>query len=257
MVELNYKTFGQGKPVVFLHGLFGMLDNWQTFGKMIANEGYMVYLVDQRDHGKSPFTEEFSYEILAEDLKQFLESHWLYDSILVGHSMGGKTVMKLADEYPELIDKMVVVDIAPKTYQGGHSAIFEALMSIDLDWTESRNEVMEHLRSHLNEGDAVIQFLLKNLQRKKEGGYRWKMNVELLHQFYLNILGNDLVSKDIDVETLFVRGGDSNYIQEEDWGMIKKTFSQSTLQTVEGAGHWVHAQKPQELFRLIMEFIKE
>lgn len=257
-MELNYKSFGQGRPIIFLHGLFGMLDNWQTFGKSMAEEDFLVYLIDQRDHGKSPFTDEFTYHILAQDLHEFMNNNWLHEAIIVGHSMGGKTAMQFAAEYPDMVDKLIIVDIAPKNYVGGHEAIFKALMSIDLSKATSRSEVSDHLYSQLpNEEESTIQFLLKNLQRNKEGGYQWKMNVHVLHEFYHHILGNELTIDEVDVETLFVRGGDSNYIKDGDWENIKTVFTNSSLVTIEGAGHWVHAQKPDELFTALLSFINK
>jgi pimeloyl-ACP methyl ester carboxylesterase len=257
MVNLNFKTFGEGKPIIFLHGLFGMLDNWQTFGKKVAEEGYMVYLIDQRDHGKSPFTSEFNYQLLAEDLKKFMEDNWLYKAVIVGHSMGGKTAMQFAANYEDMLDKLVVVDIAPKKYRSGHEDIFNALMSIDLSKVTNRKEVHDHLAHSIKEDESTIQFLLKNLQRNKEGGYRWKMNVDVLYQHYDQILETPNFIGEIETPTLFVRGGESNYIKEEDWPDIQKTFTHATLHTVEDAGHWIHAQKPDELFDVLLSFISQ
>ena len=257
MTNLNFKSFGQGRPIIFLHGLFGMLDNWQTFGKRMAEEDFLVYLVDQRDHGKSPFTKEFSYPILANDLKEFMDQNWLYEAVILGHSMGGKTAMQFASEYPDMIDKLIIVDIAPKQYKGGHESIFNALRSIDLSKVESRKEVNDHLQSNLDEAESTIQFLLKNLKRNKEGGYQWKMNVENLYNHYDGILSNTLSNEEIDVETLFVRGGASEYIKDSDWESISKQFIHSELKTIEDSGHWVHAQKPDELFDVILSFISK
>lgn len=257
MEDLNFKSFGQGRPIIFLHGLFGMLDNWQTFGKRMAEEDFLVYLVDQRDHGKSPSTEEFSYPILANDLKEFMDQNWLYEAIILGHSMGGKTAMQFASEYPDMVEKLIIVDIAPKQYKGGHEPIFKALRSIDLSKVNSRKEVSDHLHQNLDEEESTIQFLLKNLKRNKAGGFQWKMNVENLYNHYEGILSNTLPSDEIEVDTLFVRGGQSGYIQDDDWDAISKQFVFSKLKTIEDSGHWVHAQKPDELFDVILSFIME
>ena len=256
-MQLNFKSFGQGRPIIFLHGLFGMLDNWQTFGKRMAAEDFLVYLVDQRDHGKSPFTNEFSYPILANDLKAFMDQNWLHEAIVLGHSMGGKTAMQFASEYPDMIDKVIIVDIAPKQYKGGHESIFNALRSINLEKVESRKEVSDHLYANLDEAESTIQFLLKNLRRNKEGGYQWKMHVENLYNHYNSILSNTLPDEEIDVETLFVRGGQSNYINDKDWDSIARQFIYAELKTIEDSGHWVHAQKPDELFDVILSFISK
>jgi len=139
-LELNYKVFGEGDPVIILHGLFGMLDNWQTFAKELAKD-YMVYIVDQRDHGKSPHTEDFNYSLLAEDLHCFMEANWIHEARLIGHSMGGKTVMQFAADYSEMIEQVVVVDIAPVAYKPGHQIIYDALHAVDIDAVESRSDV--------------------------------------------------------------------------------------------------------------------
>ena len=130
-LELNYKTFGQGAPIVILHGLFGTLDNWQTIARQLA-ETHAVFILDQRNHGRSPHAEPQDYPTLAEDLRHFMESHWMYDGAhIIGHSMGGKTAMQFALLHPDMVKKLVVVDIAPKAYEGTHYEIFEALQTLD------------------------------------------------------------------------------------------------------------------------------
>ncbi len=256
-MNLNYKVLGtEGFPVVILHGLFGMLDNWQTFGKKLSENGYKVYLLDQRDHGKSPFTDEFSYDILALDLRNFLDSQDLFHCHLIGHSMGGKTVMNFAFEHPQYISKMVVVDICNKEYRGGHEIIFEAINNLDVATINDRQTIYDHLKKYdLDEG--TIQFLLKNLQRSPDGGYTWKMNHKLLEREYENILGKvgDEKSK-CDVPTLFVKGAKSNYIKSKDVEDIEKQFSESSVISIEDAGHWVHAEKPIELYTEVINFIE-
>lgn len=256
-MELNFKSIGQGKPVIFLHGLFGMLDNWQSFGKRIADAGYWAFLLDQRAHGKSKSGNNFNYKVLSEDLKHFLDANWIHECILIGHSMGGKTAMQFTNDFPDYIEKLIVVDIAPKRYPGGHNEIFDALLSINLKETASRQEVFDHLKNKLSDQpDAVIQFLLKNLKRKKEGGYEWKMDVKLLFENYDHILDNVQINDKIEVETLFIKGGKSKYIQPEDRAILSSQFSNYDLVTIEDAGHWVHADQPDELFNSIISFIE-
>lgn len=257
MVSLNYKTFGEGQPIVFLHGLFGMLDNWQTFGKRVAEAGYMVYLVDQRDHGKSPRSEDFNYALLAEDLNHFLEANWLYDAILVGHSMGGKTVLQYLKDYEDNASKAIIVDMGIKKYVGGHEIILEALSSANLATATSRKEIYDHIRTRLGDDEGTIQFLMKNLKREKGGGFQWKMNLPLLINKYNNILDQISFDDEVDTEVLFVRGSESHYVLDEDWKDIHAIFPNATLETIAGAGHWIHAQKPDELFDTISTFIAE
>jgi pimeloyl-ACP methyl ester carboxylesterase len=255
MIELNHKTFGEGNPVVILHGLFGTLDNWQTVGRQIA-EQYMVYLLDQRNHGRSPHTEEITYPLMAEDLHHFLESQWMFKAHIIGHSMGGKTAMQFALQYPGMVDKLIVVDIAPKAYQGGHQAIFEALFALDPATVSDRKEAEAILSQHISER-GVRQFLLKNLSRQKgNNGYQWKMNLPTIHQHYADILKAPEASTPFTGETLFIRGGQSDYIQDEDRAAILKWFPNARIETVEQAGHWVHAEAPEALLRLVLEFLE-
>ncbi len=252
-MELNFKQFGQGDPIIILHGLFGMLDNWQTLAKKLA-ESYTVFIIDQRNHGRSPHASVFDYPSMAEDLHYFMESQWIYQAHLIGHSMGGKTVMQFALEYPDMVDRLVVVDIAPKKYEGGHQTIFEALFSLDLEHISKRKEAEEILEQKIPEF-GVRQFLLKNLTRKKESGYTWKMNLEAIHNNYENILASIEGSPINDVSTLFIRGGKSDYIRDQDQELISQLFPKSSVHTIEGAGHWVHAEKPLELLADIRQFL--
>jgi esterase len=254
MVELNYKSHGQGEPVIVLHGLFGMLDNWQTVGKKLA-EHHTVYLLDQRNHGRSPQHERMTYADMAEDLHHFMESHWMFKAHIIGHSMGGKTAMQFARQYPDMVDKLVVVDIAPKAYRGGHERIFKALQELDLSQLERRSDADKALADHIDEL-SIRQFLLKNLSRRKEGGYRWKMNLEALWNHYEDILAEPSDGKVFQGDALFIRGGRSRYIRDEDWPLIQQQFPNARLATVEEAGHWVHAAAPDELLRLVTDFFK-
>jgi len=252
-MTLNFKAFGQGDPIIILHGLFGTLDNWQTIGKKLA-EHYMVYLVDQRNHGRSPHHPDFNYALMAEDLRTFMESQWIYKAHLIGHSMGGKTVMQFAMDFPDMIDQLIVVDIAPKTYAGGHQAIFNALNQLDLGSLEHRKEADKALSKNIKDY-GVRQFLLKNLTREKAGGYRWKMNLPVIQQHYQAILDTIPLNEAFEEKSLFIRGSQSNYIMDEDWPTVLSYFPNAHLATVEGSGHWVHAEAPGELLKLVSDFL--
>lgn len=252
-MQLNYKTFGQGEPLIILHGLFGALDNWQTIARALA-EQYSVYIIDQRNHGRSPHTDEISYPLMADDLAAFMECQWIYKAHIIGHSMGGKTAMQFALSNSDMVDKLIVVDIAPKAYKGNHELIFDALFSVDLKKLKSRKEADEFLEEKL-EDFAVRQFLLKNLSRTKEGNYQWKMNLTALHQHYDKLLANVESEEIVDNPTLFIRGANSDYIQEEDRVLMGQYFTKVDLKTVEGAGHWVHAEQPQALLDLVTGFL--
>lgn len=243
-MELNYKQFGQGEPIIILHGLFGTLDNWQTIAKKLAEE-YMVFIVDQRNHGKSPHSDEFSYQVMANDLKEFMFQQHIYEATIIGHSMGGKVAMRFALDNPDMVTKLIVVDIAPKKYKGGHQMIFEAMFELDLNTLTDRKSIDEALKIKIPE-DGVRLFLMKNLARQKEGGYRWKMNLSVLYREYQEILSNIESDEVYDESVLFIRGENSKYIQDEDVLDIQEHFPLMQLETVSNAGHWVHAENPKE-----------
>lgn len=254
-MDLNYKSFGEGYPIIILHGLFGTLDNWQTIAKKLATTN-LVYIIDQRNHGRSPHDEEFNYSVMAEDLQAFMESQWIYEAHIIGHSMGGKTAMQFALNYPDMVNKLVVVDIAPKNYEGGHQAIFDALFSLNLTKIENRKEADKQLEAKI-EDFGVRQFLLKNLTRSKSGDYEWKMNLPVIHQNYAAILSTIESEDTFDNPTLFIRGGQSDYILDKDLESILNLFPMAQLETVAKAGHWVHASEPIVLLDLVKVFLKE
>ena len=254
MAKLNHKVFGSGEPIIIMHGLFGMLDNWQTIGKNLSND-YMVYLIDLRDHGKSDHTDKFNYPLLAQDVAEFMESEWIHNAHIIGHSMGGKTAIQLANDYPDMVKKLIVVDIGIKAYKGGHETILNALQSVPIDEVKSRQEVEDILSNTISDG-SIRLFLMKNLSRdKKSGGYRWKMNLPLLIKHYDDILAGISLSEVIDTHTLIIRGGQSAYILDEDIPEISSHFSDVDIKTVVDAGHWVHADHPDELLSLVRSFI--
>ncbi len=258
MIDLNYKEFGLGEPVIILHGLFGTLDNWQTIAKKLS-EDYTIFILDLRNHGRSPQTDdEFTYQLLADDLAEFMQAHWIYEARIVGHSMGGKVAMQFALNHPDSVKKLAIIDIAPKQYPSGHEEIFDALMNLDLSTLQDRKEAEAYLMDILNNDSGTVQFLLKNLSRKTDaegGGFEWKMNLDVLHRDYENILkapeGYPFLKP-----TVFIRGGKSDYVKDEDMAAIHTFFPKATLETIEGAGHWVHAEKPKELLEHLSYFLK-
>lgn len=242
-MKLHYKKMGSGQPLLILHGLFGSLDNWQTHGKKLADY-FQVYLIDQRNHGKSGWSDDFTYDIMAEDLREFIEEHNLEDVILIGHSMGGKTIMRYAQKYPDLIAKMIVVDMGVKTYPIHHDQIIEGLKSIDLDVIDSRGGARKQLSKHI-ENEAIRQFLLKNLYWVEKGKLGWRINIEVLEK-ELPAITESLPEKESLVEVLFIAGGQSNYILQEDYDQIRSYFPLADFHVIESAGHWIHAETPEE-----------
>jgi esterase len=256
-MDLNFKEFGAGEPVVILHGLFGTLDNWQVIAKWLS-EHFTVYILDLPNHGRSPHTRGvFDYTEMAEYIAEFMQKNWLYEAHIIGHSMGGKLAMQLALQNPDAVKKLAVIDIAPKRYPEGHEKVFRALFGLDLLTIKDRKEAEEKLMYSLDNDTSTVQFLLKNLSRKpadEGGGFEWKMNLPVLWQNYDKILdppvGNTFWKK-----TLFIRGGESDYIEDADLKVIHNLFPISNLITIPDAGHWVHADKPQQLFETVRDFL--
>ncbi|EAY26845.1 alpha/beta fold hydrolase [Microscilla marina] len=254
-MELHYKTFGEGTPLLILHGLFGSSDNWLTIGKKLA-EQYQVYLIDQRNHGRSPWSDQWNYEAMSDDLHEFVEQHQLQDFVLIGHSMGGKTAMNYAVNHtPSKIEKLVVVDIAPKTYPIHHDKIVAGLNALDLSQVNSRKAADEQLAAYIDEV-GVRQFLLKNLYRNEEKNFEWRINLPVIGENLTNVSGGLTEDKQYEGTTLFIRGRKSNYIKEDDEAVIHQHFPQATLQTVENAGHWVHAESPAEFLEMLLTFLQ-
>lgn len=253
MSYLNYKEIGEGPPVIILHGLLGMLDNWKTFSRQLAQD-YRVISVDQRNHGRSFHADQMDYKVLAADVALLMDELDLNSASLIGHSMGGKVVMQFMVDYLERVDKAVVVDISPTGSTGQHGHIFEALLAVDIAKVTKRSEVEAQL---LDKGLPldVVYFLMKNLRRDTAiGGYTWKANIQTLYDNYENILAPIEAPDEIDTAVLFVSGGRSDYIKETDLSVISEYFPAYRHKVIEEAGHWVHAEKPQELLALVRTF---
>ncbi len=252
-MQLHYKKLGAtGKPLLILHGLLGSLDNWMSLGRQWA-ESYQVYLIDQRNHGRSPHTHEHSYAAMAEDLLEFVQTHNLHDVNLLGHSMGGKTAMEFTTKYAHFVKKLIVVDIAPVQYKIHHDQIFKGLQSIKFDRVKSRGQADKQLAEHVPEAD-VRMFLLKNLYRTPEKSLAWRMNLDILEE-NLSTISVPIVSNTaIQTDALFIRGRRSNYVLDESIPVVKALFPNSHLETLE-AGHWVHAEKPEEMLTLVNQFV--
>jgi len=251
---LHSKIIGEGTPFVILHGFLGMGDNWKTLGNRFSEAGYQVHLVDQRNHGRSFHSEMFSYELMAQDLKEYCDHYKLENFVLLGHSMGGKTAMLFAVTYPELVSKLIVADIGPKEYPSHHQDILKALSSLDFSEIKTRGEADALLSEYIKEVGTRL-FLLKNLywKEKKELGLR--INLPVLIEKVTEI-GRPLPEHARYVgDVLFLKGGASGYIGATDEILIKKHFVKATITTVLGAGHWLHAENPEECYRNVMNFL--
>lgn len=253
MSHLNYKSLGHGEPVIILHGLFGMLDNWASIAKSLVDH-YRVILVDQRNHGKSFHDTVFNYKVLAKDLKILMTDIGLESAHIIGHSMGGKTAMQFAHDYPEMTRSLIVLDIAPKTYEGSHQEIFKAIFSLDLSAVTSRSEA-DSLISKGIKDLATRQFILKSLGRNGKGNFEWKTNFKGLYDNYEAILSNISMKTPVYIPSLFVKGGKSNYITNDDKKEIMNYFPTADIVCID-AGHWIHAEQPEELIQTFITFIE-
>lgn len=256
MQILHSKIFGSGRPLLILHGLLGMGDNWITLGRQYATHGFEVHLIDQRNHGKSFHDDDMTYEELTEDLYSYASKHNLKKFNLIGHSMGGKTAMFFALQYPEFLHKMIVVDIAPKKYPPHHHFIFEAIKKIDLNRFNTRREIEQFVLQYI-ESPAIVKFILKNLARDENKNFIWKANIPVLSQS-LNDLGEALPPMQVShVPGLFVKGAKSPYILPEDFSLIKAHFPNARIIVIKDSGHWVHAEQPEIFFSETLKFLEE
>jgi len=245
---------GDGKPLIILHGLFGSLDNWLSIAKELTDT-YQIFLVDQRNHGMSPHSDEFNYGVMAEDLKEFIKEHNIDRPYILGHSMGGKTAMKFALQHGDMWEKLIVVDISPKAYPVHHDVILEGLSAIDVDALKSRGQADKKLAEYVSDF-GTRQFLLKNLNRKKSGGFEWKINLPVIKD-NIEIIGEGMEEQlAIEKDVLFIRGEKSDYIKNDDVILITQHFPNAKLETVKNAGHWVHAEQPEALLDIMKTFLK-
>ncbi|MBT3531423.1 MAG: alpha/beta fold hydrolase [Gammaproteobacteria bacterium] len=253
---LNYRKYSSdGTPLVILHGLFGNLGNWGWHSKQLA-ESFAVYGVDLRNHGASFQDDELNYQVMAEDLKKLLIHLQIERCFLVGHSMGGKVAMQLAQTDPQIIEKLVVVDIAPVSYSStadGHLNVMDGMESLDFSSISNRKDADEQLAKFVAD-EATRSFILTNLVREGEI-YKWRINLPAIRKNYDRLrekpIGDEIFSKPV----LFIRGGNSNYIQSSQQEEILKLFPEAKVKTVMEAGHWVHAEKPQLVLKIIQDFL--
>ncbi len=268
-MKLFFRKYGVGPPMVILHGLYGMSDNWTHIAKFFANK-FQVFIPDQRNHGNSPHTHEHTYEKMVEDLLNFIDEHLLERVILIGHSMGGKTAMKFSVLHGERVSHLIVVDIAPKSYKEdslkstgelSHHIILEKMCLVDFERCKSRSEIDDFLGTVIR-SSRVRQFLLKNIHRSKNGNYSWTLNLESLRNnidlimngvSYDELLPNSSVS---GFPVLFLKGSNSSYIRNDDEEKIRKIFPFAEFQSIEGGGHWVHAEQPEQFIRVVERFLE-
>lgn len=254
-ISLHYRESGEGPALVILHGVFGSGENWFTVAKKFS-EHFRVFLPDQRNHGRSPHSNEFGYPELVQDLKDFADDHGLDKFFLIGHSMGGKVAMNFAGLYPQRLHAMVVVDIAPRYYAPHHQEVIAGLKAVDLEHAVSRQEAEAAMAAFIDEAD-VRQFLLKNLYRREDGKFAWRINLGVLEKAVGTIGASMEESDPSDVPALFIRGSNSRYIRPEDEAEISRRFPGSRVETIEGAGHWVQAEQPEAFTETVLRFFEQ
>lgn len=254
-MKLFFRKMGEGEPVIILHGLLGASDNWLTIGKQLA-ETYTVYLLDMRNHGRSPHSKEFHYVIMAADVNEFMLDHEIRSTVLIGHSMGGKVAMHLSLDYPHKISKLVVVDIAPKAYPLPYfKNIIETLANVDLSGIKRRKEVDKQIAPNIPD-PGVRNFLLKNLVRSRGNTFSWKVNLEALLD-NVDMLSGEIYREEVfSNPALFVRGSNSNYVPDEDIPLIKSRFPRAGVVTIPGAGHWLHVDAPEKFMEELTVFME-
>jgi len=253
VVPLHYEMFGQGQPLVILHGLFGSISNWRALAQQ-CGENYQVFAVDLRNHGRSPHSDDFTYAAMEEDLRAFIREQRLPSPYILGHSLGGKVAMHFALSYPEELKKLIVVDMTPRATPPRHTKVIAALQSLDFATATSRRELDAQLALKLP--DAMLrQFLLMNVATDEDGRLGWRIDLDAIAAGY--DATNDAIETTQVYENpaLFIRGGKSDYIGAEDVAGIKALFPRAEIATVENAGHWVHAERPNEFLRMVEMFL--
>jgi pimeloyl-ACP methyl ester carboxylesterase len=253
-LQLNFQRHGEGFPLLILHGLFGSLDNWQTVSRKLG-ETHQVFSIDLRNHGRSPHSDIFNYPAMADDLRDFMAAHQLPRAHVLGHSLGGKTAMHFALRFPDLVEKLIIVDMAPRAYAPSHGPLFDAMLSLDLASFRERSEIAAALEPSIPDL-ATRQFLLKNIARDDSGAFRWKLNLPVLQKNYNQLNAAIAPGPTFPGPVLFIKGERSDYLNEFDVPLIHQLFPCSTVKTVPAAGHWVHADAPDQLINFALKFLR-
>ncbi len=251
-MKLHYQLLGSGYPIVILHGLFGSSDNWRAVAKQLAGHAQVIS-VDLRNHGSSPHSPEQTYKLMAGDLAELVKELGFECVDIIGHSVGGKVAMAFSQYYAQYCRKLVVVDIAPKQYQQEHNAIFEALLALDLAQYSRRSEVDLELAKRLP-NKAIRQFLLMNLDVSTPI-LSWKINLAALYHNYQHLLEPVCENFVSHTPCCIIRGSRSNYVTDQDEGLIRTIYPNLEFCTIEQAGHWVHADAPETFLTKVSEFL--
>ena len=256
MTELNFNRTGEGPPLLILHGLFGSGKNWSTLARRFA-ERFEVFTLDLRNHGHSFHADAMNYDVMAEDVVRLVESLGLNACSMLGHSMGGKVAMTFARKHPEQLSRLLVADIAPVAYRHEYDDLIEPILALDLSAYASRIEIDHALRPNIPE-DQLRAFLLHNLARQPDG-WAWRVNWSAIQDNMNELVGFDALPEEwsTDLPTLFLRGANSGYVGETEVEVIERHFNRARVVTIEGAGHWLHAEKPDAFYAEASRFFDE
>lgn len=256
-MQLFFRHFGTGQPVVILHGLYGISDNWVTFGRSLADH-YSVFLPDLRNHGQSPHSNIFDFPSLSTDILELCESQNLHDIYLIGHSLGGKTAMLIALQNPELVNKLVVVDISLRKSPPDrhHQKLLNAMLSVDFSTAQARSDVERQLEKTISD-KALRQFLLKSVYWRDRTTLDWRLNLKSINENLLSIFEGISFPGVFNKPAMFIRGGLSDYILDDDIPGIKEKFPGAEVKTIANASHWVHADAPGEFYSLVRNFLDQ
>jgi pimeloyl-ACP methyl ester carboxylesterase len=255
-MDLFFRKYGTGYPLIILHGLFGMSDNWVSIGKKIADAGYCVYIPDQRNHGASPRSNDFNYEFLSSDLEEFILHENISTPVIIGHSMGGKAAMTYALKHPGKIKKLIIVDIGVKKYPIHDKEIIDAVCSINISTSTTRADIERELSLKINDY-RIVQLMMKNLTRNENNSFEWKLNIKAIRENFSTVFENiPRNNSPYPGSTLFITGEKSFYIMENDIPGIHVLFPNSIFETIQNAGHWVHADNPNAFLEVVLHYLK-
>lgn len=256
-MKLFFRSIGSGNPLIILHGLFGVSDNWVTLGRQFS-ERFHVIIPDLRNHGRSPHSHLFDFSSMEQDVLELIEEETSGKVILMGHSLGGRIAVNLALHYPAFFRKLVIVDISLRKYppQREHLDLIEAMQSLDLTNLRSRSEIEKLLRERIP-SVKLRQFLLKNVYWRERGQLAWRLNLPVISKSLPAIFEGGIAPGTFTGPTLFIRGERSPYIRDADLKAIHEKFPGATVRTIEGATHWVHADNPGEFYRVVTPFLED
>jgi len=257
-MELFYREYGKGRPLIILHGILGLSDNWVTFSRRFSHLGFRCIIPDQRNHGHSPHHRVLNYYALSDDLAELIDKLKLDQPMILGHSMGGKMAMRYTLENPDKVKKLVVVDTSLRTYVRfqHHQRLIDAMLAVDFSRVNSRQEAEEILTRKIEE-ERIVQFLLKNLHWKEKKRLGWRPDLAAISENLENMYDGVFFTTRFERPALFIRGGLSDYILEQDIPAIFSNFPEARIETIENGTHWVHADEPEEFFNLVKDFLME